>query len=193
MRILVLYSHPVETSFNASLHEAVVRTLKASGHDVDDCDLYAEGFEPALTRQERIDYHDPDRNRANVADYVRRLEWAEALVLCYPVWNFGFPAMLKGFLDRVFLPGVSFKMEGGKVVPSLHNITKMAAVTHYGGTRMRAFLAGDPPRKSVMRVLRAVIKPFAPVTYLALYDMNRATDEDRRTFLKKVEAKMTRF
>ena len=193
MRILLLYSHPVETSFNASLHEAVLRTLRASGHEVDDCDLYAEGFQPALTRQERIDYHDPDRNQAHVADYVRRLQQAEALVLCYPVWNFGFPAMLKGFLDRVFLPGVSFRMEDGKVVPSLHNIKKMAAITHYGGTRMRAFLAGDPPRKSVKRMLRAVIKPLAPVTYLALYDMNRATDSDREAFLKKVEARMARF
>ncbi|WP_321334529.1 NAD(P)H-dependent oxidoreductase [Breoghania sp.] len=193
MRILVLYSHPVETSFNASLHEVIVRTLKNAGHDVDDCDLYAEGFEPALTRQERLDYHDTDINQANVASYVERLEAADALVLCYPVWNFGFPAMLKGFLDRVFLPGVSFKMRDGNVIPSLHNIKKMVAVTHYGGSRIRAFLVGDPPRKSVKRMLRAVIKPFAPVEYHALYDMNNATDAQRAAFLKKVEQAIARF
>ncbi|MDJ0930426.1 NAD(P)H-dependent oxidoreductase [Breoghania sp.] len=193
MRILVLYSHPVETSFNASLHETVVKTLKVSGHEVDDCDLYAEGFSPALSRQKRIDYHELDRNQANVADYVKRVEQAEALVLCYPVWNFGFPAMLKGFFDRVFLPGVSFRMENGKVVPSLHNITKLAAVTHYGGSRTGAFLAGDPPRKIVKRVLRAQIKPMAPLNYLALYDMSRATDTDSSSFLKKVETQMAHF
>lgn len=193
MRVLVLYSHPVETSFNACLHETVVRTLKASGHEVDDCDLYAEGFQPVLTRQERIDYHDPEKNVTHVQGYVDRLMRAEALVLCYPVWNFGFPAMLKGFLDRVFLPGVSFRMEDGMVVSNLQNITKMAAVTHYGTTKFRALLAGDPPRKNVRRVLRAVIKPFAPVSYLALYDMNRATDTDRAAFVKKVEKRMARF
>lgn len=193
MRILVLFAHPVESSFNAALHAAVVDALKASGHEVDDCDLNAEGFSPVLTREERLAYHDLDQNQANVADYVRRVQRAEALVLCYPVWNFGFPAILKGFFDRVFLPGVSFKMQDGKVAPALHNIKKMAAITHYGGTRMRAFLAGDPPRKSVKRVLRAVIKPFAPVRYLALYDMNRATDADRGAFLEKVKAEMKRF
>ena len=55
-----------------------------------------------------------------------RLQAAEALVLCFPVWNFGYPAILKGFFDRVFLPGVSFKMVDGKVRPNLWNIRKLA-------------------------------------------------------------------
>jgi len=71
--------------------------------------------------------------------------------MVFPVWNFGYPAILKGFLDRVFLPGVSFKLVDGKVKPNLTHIRKLAAVTTYGGTRMRAFMAGDPPRKCVTR------------------------------------------
>ena len=119
---------------------------------------------------------------------------AEALVLVHPVWNFGFPAILKGFFDRVFLPGVSFRMEDGKVVKAnLHHITKMAAVVTYGGARWRAFGVGDPPRKIVKRVLRAQIKPMAPVLYLAHYDMNRSTDATRSAFLKRVAAAMERF
>ena len=54
--------------------------------------------------------------------YVERLRRAEALVLSFPVWNYGYPAILKGFFDRVFLPGVSFELVDGKVKPSLHNI-----------------------------------------------------------------------
>ncbi|TJW38975.1 MAG: flavodoxin family protein, partial [Mesorhizobium sp.] len=61
------------------------------------------------------------------APYVARLQKAEALVLSFPVWNYGYPAILKGFFDRVFLPGVSFKLVDGKVQPSLHNIRKLAA------------------------------------------------------------------
>ncbi len=67
---------------------------------------------------------------------------AEALVLSFPVWNYGYPAILKGFFDRVFLPGVSFKLVDGKVRPSLHNIRKVAAVTTYGGSRFRAMPDG---------------------------------------------------
>lgn len=70
--------------------------------------------------------------------------------MVFPVWNFGYPAILKGFIDRVFLPGVSFVLTDGKVQGNLQNIRKLAAVTTYGGTWMRAFLCGDPPRKSVM-------------------------------------------
>ena len=192
MRVLVIHAHPVETSFNAALARKVVDTLTAGGHEVDLCDLYAEGFQPVLTRDERLGYHDTTTNRAPVDAYVERVRRAEALVLVFPVWNFGFPAILKGFFDRVFLPGVSFALVDGKVKPALTNIRKLAAVTSYGGTRLRAILAGDPPRKIVTRVLR-VTTGLPPTTYLAHYDMNRSTPESRAAFLAKVAKRLERF
>jgi len=51
MRVMVLFAHPVETSFGAALHRAVVSNLQAAGHEVDDCDLYAENFNPVLSRE----------------------------------------------------------------------------------------------------------------------------------------------
>ncbi|WP_136622044.1 MULTISPECIES: NAD(P)H-dependent oxidoreductase [Mesorhizobium] len=193
MNILVLYAHPVETSFNAGLHRMIVERLTAAGHTVDDCDLHAEDFDPRLTRQERLDYHNQRGPADAVAPYVERLLRADALVLSYPVWNYGFPAILKGFFDRVFLPGVSFKLVDGKVQPSLHNIRKVAAVTTYGGSRFRAMLMGDPPRRLIKRMLRATVKPGAPVTYLAHYAMNLSTDGTRKAFMAKVAARMEAF
>ncbi|TPN42235.1 NAD(P)H-dependent oxidoreductase [Mesorhizobium sp. B1-1-6] len=193
MNILVLHAHPVETSFNAGLHRTIVERLTAAGHAIDDCDLYAEDFDPRLSRQERLDYHNPRGSADPAAPYVERLLRADALVLSYPVWNYGFPAILKGFFDRVFLPGVSFKLVDGKAQPSLHNIGKIAAVTTYGGSRFRAMLMGDPPRKLVQRVLRATVKPGASVSYLAHYSMNISSDETRKAFLAKVTASMDRF
>ncbi len=193
MNILVLYAHPVETSYTAGLHEMIVERLRAAGHLVDDCDLYAEDFDPRLSRQERLAYHDT-RSQGDPADpYVQRLLKADALVLSFPVWNYGYPAILKGFFDRVFLPGVSFKLVDGKVRPSLHNIRKVATVTTYGGSRFRAMLMGDPPRKIVKRMLRATVKPGAPVTYLAHYSMNLSTDVSRERFSAKVAARMDAF
>jgi putative NADPH-quinone reductase len=194
MRVLVLFAHPVETSFQAALHGATVAALAKAGHEVDDCDLYAEGFDPVLSREERINYHDATVCRKPVERYVDRVLAAEGLVLNFPVWNFGYPAILKGFFDRVFLPGVSFELtDDGGVTPKLKNIRKVAAVATYGGTRMRAMLAGDPPRKAVKRVLRAQVGFTAPVTYLAYYDMNRATEATCTKFLARVSAKMSRF
>jgi putative NADPH-quinone reductase len=193
MRVLVIFAHPVETSFGAALHAATVESLRAAGHEVDDCDLYAEGFNPVLSREERLNYHDDQVCTKPVQNYVDRVRAAEGLVLVYPVWNFGFPAILKGFFDRVFLPGVSFRLENGLVWPNLHNIRKLAAVTTYGGHRWRAMLMGDPPRKLVKRMLRAVVHPLAASHYFALYDLNRASDATRANFLERVRHSMRTF
>ena len=191
-RALVLFAHPCGESFSASLHGAVVETLESRGWDVDDCDLNAEGFQPVLTEDERRGYHDQPENVGPVASYVERVRAADALVMVFPVWNFGYPAILKGFLDRVFLPGVSFRLEDGKVKPNLTKIRRLAAVTTYGGTRLRALLVGDPPRKCVTRAVWHVCRPRS-MRYLALYDMNRATDAHRRAFLSRVQREMRAF
>jgi NAD(P)H dehydrogenase (quinone) len=191
-RALVVFAHPCAESFSASLHRVVVDKLTARGWDVDDCDLNAEGFNPVLSESERRGYHEVGPNIEAVAGYVERLRAAQALVLVFPVWNFGYPAILKGFFDRVFLPGVSFRLEDGKVKPNLTHIRKLAAVTTYGGTRMRALLAGDPPRHVVKRAVWHVTRPDT-MKYLALYDMNRATDAKRAGFLARVGREMEAF
>jgi NAD(P)H dehydrogenase (quinone) len=187
MRVLVLFAHPVATSFVAALHAEVVRTLRNRGHEVDDCDLNAEGFDPVLTQQDRLDYYDLARNRARVAPYVDRLLAADGLILVFPVWNYGYPAILKGFFDKVFLPGVSFTLNGvGGITPILHNIKRMAAVCTYGGSRWRTIMMGDPPRRIFNRSLRALVAVEAKRRYLAHYDMNRTTAEKRARFLAEV-------
>lgn len=191
-RALVLFAHPCPESFSAGLHRTVVDTLTARGWQVDDCDLNAEGFSPVLTEAERRGYHDTETNIAPVQGYVDRLRAAQALVLVFPVWNFGFPAILKGFFDRVFLPGVSFRLEDGLVKPNLIHIRKLAAVTTYGGTRWRAIGAGDPPRKIVTRAIWHVTRP-EKLRYLALYDMNRASLAQRDAFNTRVKTEMEAF
>jgi NAD(P)H dehydrogenase (quinone) len=193
MRTLVLFAHPVETSYNAALHRVTVEALKAAGHEVDDCDLYAEGFNPVLSRQERLDYHDEEICTAPVQGYVDRLQAAEALIINTPVWNYGYPAILKGFFDRVFLPGVSFKLVNGKVAPNLQHIRKIATITTYGGSRFRTMLMGDPPRRLFKRTLRVQVHPLAKSRYLALYDMNRNTEPTLTRFLEHVGTTIRTF
>ena len=77
---------------------------------MDDCDLYAEGFNPVMSREERLGYHDVPANRAPLQGYIDRLHRAEAIVFCFPTWCFGLPAMLKGWFDRLLMPGVAFDL-----------------------------------------------------------------------------------
>ena len=194
MRVLVLYAHPVETSFGAAVHETLVKTLRARGHAVDDCDLNAEGFDPVMSRQDRIDYHDVSVNRARVGRYVERVLACEAMAFSYPIWNQGFPAILKGFIDRVFLPGVTFSMkDNGDYVPTMHNVKRLGAACTYGGDRFRTMLMGDPCRRVVTRSLRATCAPGAPCDYVALYDMNHTTAPKRAAFLREVAARFSRW
>ncbi len=193
MRVLLLHSHPVESSYGAALHKQTRESLQNAGHDVDDCNLYAEGFDPVMSRHDRIVYHDYPENTKLVASYCDRLEAAEALVIVTPVWNFGFPAMLKGYFDRVWLPGISFELVDGKVESRLRHIRKLGAVLTYGATPFRAWVAGNPPKKIIRRVIRAQIGLTASVTFLAHYNMNQATQETRERFLQKVKTQMERF
>ncbi|MGV4795933.1 NAD(P)H-dependent oxidoreductase [Rhizobium sp. F40D2] len=193
MRVLVLHSHPVEESYGKALYKQTLESLREAGHEVDACDLYAENFDPVLSRHDRLAYHDYPDNTALVKPYVERLRQAEGLVLVTPIWNFGFPAILKGYFDRVWLPGVSFELIDGKVESRLRHIRKLAAVLTYGATPFRAFAAGNPPKKIVKRVLRAQINPLRPVTFLAHYDMNNCTPETRARFLEKVKVAMAQF
>lgn len=194
MRILVLYSHPVETSYHAALHARVVQALRSAGHEVDDCDLYAEGFNPVLSREERLRYRDTSCNTAEVAEYVRRLQQAEALILCFPTWCFGLPAMLKGFFDRVFVPGVAFDINNpADVRPGLTHLRHIAAVVTYGRPRWTAWAMGDPPRKVVTRYLRALCGRRVRIHYYARYHMNVATRLQLEAFAQRVEKAMSRL
>jgi putative NADPH-quinone reductase len=187
MRVLALYAHPSETSFVAALHARIVATLRADGHEVDDLDLYAEAFDPVMPRVAFHDYTDPAANSAGIDRYVERLRAAEAMTLVFPVWQDGFPAILKGFFDRVFLPGVSFRIdEHGVFYPMLSKIRRLAGVGTYGGGRKRANQMGDPTRRFVQRNLRELVAADARVDYYGCYDMNDATPASRARFLAKV-------
>ena len=192
MRALIVYAHPCAESFSAAVHTTVLKALTDRGWEIDDCDLNAEGFQPVMTVEERRDYHKIPDNTSPVETYVNRLRAAEALIMIFPIWNFGYPAILKGFLDRVFLPGVSFKLKDGEVQPGLTNIKRLAAFTTYGGTRMRALITGDPPRKCVTRAIRYACG-WPKTLYFGLYDMNNNGPEVLNAHLGRVRQKLQRF
>ena len=194
MRVLVVHAHPVETSYNRSLFKAVVETLTAGGHQVDACNLYDEGFDALLSREERIHYEEiPQNLTPSVKPYVDRLLAAEALVFVHPVWNYGYPAILKGFFDRIYLPGVSFILADGETKPNLTNIKKVAFVCTYGGDKLWSWLMGDPPKRLARRQAWVTYRTPLPPKYLALYDMNNNKEPQLTAFLGKVKAEFRKW
>jgi putative NADPH-quinone reductase len=187
VRHLVLFAHPLADSLHGGLRSVILDTLGNAGHEVDLCDLYAEKFDPVLSAAARERYFDPARNREGVERYIERLFAAEALVLCFPVWCFGPPAILKGWMDRVMIPGVSFRLdERGVMHPNLTHLKRVVAVTTYGRDRLGSWWIGDPPRKMVTRYLRWFVARGADVRYVALYGIHRALERRHDAFVAKV-------
>jgi NAD(P)H dehydrogenase (quinone) len=185
LRVLVVYAHPLETSFLSAAHARVVETLRAGGHAVDDLDLYAEKFDPVLSPSQMRSYVDAKRNTQEVEIYVERLRAANALVLVFPVWFDGLPAIMQGYFQRVFLPGVSTVIdEKGLFHPNLQNLERMAAVCTYGESRSDVAKKQDPPRRFVRDNIGALIEPSGRFEYLPLYDLNFSTAPRRAAFLR---------
>jgi putative NADPH-quinone reductase len=188
MRVLVIFAHPDPDSFNAALHREILSVLTASKHEVDDLDLYAEGFDPVLSVEERRSYFDPAKNRDRVKGYAERIENAEALVFCFPTWCLGPPAILKGFFDRVMVPGVSFKVEkDGTLVPNLRHIKCVASIVTYGRNRITLGWFGDPPRRMMTRYIRWFVSENAKIRYLGFYNLHKPDRRKNEKFIRKVK------
>ncbi|MBY5334092.1 NAD(P)H-dependent oxidoreductase [Rhizobium leguminosarum] len=189
MRILLVLAHPLEDSFAAAVAHTAREALEASGHVVDLLDLYAENFDPRLSKAERGGYFDQPYDTSAVADIVARLNAADGLILVFPQWWFNFPAILKGFFDRIFAPGVAFSHDaaGGRIVPQLTHIRLLYALTTTGSPwwLVRLYM-GDPVRRLLKRGIAAFCSKRLNFKMLSLHDMDRATDAKRRAHLDRV-------
>jgi NAD(P)H dehydrogenase (quinone) len=188
LRVHVLHAHPSPRSFVSALHVRIVEILRSRGHEVDDLDLYAERFDPVLSPETFAHYIDITRNTAEVESYVARLRAAEALVLIYPVWFDGLPAILQGYFQRVFLPGVAtFIDEQGLFHPNLWNLRRLTSVCAYGEDHRAVEAKDNPPRRFVRDNIGVLIKPRAKFEYIAHYDMNFTRPARRAAFQRRVE------
>jgi putative NADPH-quinone reductase len=190
VRLLLVFCHPDPDSFGAALRRAAVDALRARGHELREIDLYAEGFDPVFSRAEKRTYlSDTARNIEGVAAHVEALRWAEGWVVIYPTWFYGAPAMLKGWLERVWLPGVSFRIASARqrrIAGELRNIRLFVGITTSGSPWWWLRLIGDPGRSLFMKGLKPLYAKGCQMRWMQLHDMNHVTREDRAAFLAKV-------
>ncbi|WP_172292189.1 NAD(P)H-dependent oxidoreductase [Pseudoruegeria sp. HB172150] len=196
MKALVVYSHPRRGSFNEAVRDKVLERLAAAGAETRLIDLYDEGFDPRLTARELEIYEDTDENRKGIEAHLDALTWCDTLIFVYPTWWYGLPAMLKGWLDRVMVPGVAFEMpaaEGEDIKPGLLNITRLAVFTTCGASWWLTRFIGAPGRRTILRGVRLLCAKRCRTAFAAHYLMDSSTPESRAKHLARVEKRLVRF
>jgi NAD(P)H dehydrogenase (quinone) len=189
VKTLLVYCHPNPDSLVAAARDRAVAGLTAGGHEIRQIDLYAEGFRPEMSADERARHKQPGVAAPDVQRYADDLAWAQALVFVYPTWWSGQPAMLKGWFDRVWVAGVAWELPRGGNVPRgmLRRVRRIVVVTTHGSSKWINALEGESGKRTVTRSLRAMCSRRVRTTWCALYGVDTAPAHRRAGFLDRVE------
>ena len=196
MNVLVLFAHPLADSYGRAIFDQVMSSLDGDNHDVRSHDLWQENFGPVLSAVEkRNHFAAPETKTANdplLATHVADLEWCEAIVFVYPSWWSAPPAIMKGWFDRVWVTGVVYEAPAGKnrITSLLHNVQRIVVVTTHGSPKRVNALQGEPGKRTVTRSLRALCNHWCRTDWISIYAVDRATPDDCRRFLERVERRM---
>jgi len=190
-RILVVYCHPAADGFIPEAHRRVLLGLAASEADVRTHDLYDEGFVPELSAAELATHVQP-----GVAPELRQhaddLQWCDTLILVYPTWWSGQPAMLKGWIDRVWASGVAWDLPEGanRLRPRLRNVRRIVAVTSHGSAKRMNVLQGEGGKRTLFRSLRSMCHPLTRCSWISYYGIDAEQDARQARFLDGLPARV---
>jgi NAD(P)H dehydrogenase (quinone) len=193
MNVLVVHAHPSPASYSRAVCDTAEKALRGAGHQVTVLHLDDEGFRPAMSAAERIAYHSPTPILdAQVERHAGLVGQAEALVFVYPTWWAGPPAILMGWLERVFVPGVAFQLDPrtNRVRPRLRHVRRLIGISTYGSSWLYVRMLNDPGRRTILRALRMLCARSCRRTWLALYGMDTSTPAQREAFLVRVEREL---
>lgn len=198
MKVLVVSAHPSETSFLWALRDIVCDQLQTNSHELRIHDLWQENFDPVFSLFERKNHvSDPHLKFAEfpvLEKHVEDLQWCEALVFVYPTWWSSQPAILKGWIDRVFMNEVAWKLEAGKALlsPNLKNVRKMVVVTTHGSPKWMNVLEGEGGKRIAFRSLRSMFHWRARCSWIAVYGLDRLTEKQRNKAILWVRRQVNR-
>jgi NAD(P)H dehydrogenase (quinone) len=176
VKCLVVIAHPVKDSLCHALAVNAIGTLRQAGHEVIVQDLYDQTFAPALSQAERQSYYAQTFDASKLTEEIAHLTAAEALVLVFPTWWFGPPAILKGWFDRVWAPGVAFDhaIDLGAIRPRLGKLRTAVAITTLGSPWwVDRFVMWQPIKRQLKVALLGTCAPGCNFQMLSLYQSEK--------------------
>jgi len=179
-----------------TLTDRVVTQLQAVGHTVVLEDLCADNFDPCLSVAERASYYSSAYDAAQVSGQVERLLTAEAMVLLFPTWWFGFPAVMKGWFDRVWAPGIAYDhaRDFGPIKPRLKRLKRVLAVTTLGAPWWVDRLIMRQPVKKVLKIaLLSTCAPGCKFEMVSLYKAENLSPARVDRFTEQIANRLARW
>lgn len=208
---LIIHAHHEPASFNGALTDRARAVLSRLGHSVVVSDLYNEGFDPVSDRrnfttvkdasflkQQREEAHASASSgfAPDVEREMQRLEWCDALIFQFPLWWFGLPAILKGWIDRVMASGRFYG--GGKWYDhgAFRGKRAMISMTTGGPANMFDGWSINPPLDSILRPVQHGVFWFTGYDTLPpfiAWSASRNSDQERREYLDAYERRLVNF
>ena len=199
MKVLVVLAHPSQESFVSFLSSELITELRSGGHEICHHDLWTEKFNPVFTPFERLnhvgDVAEKLKELPELRQHIEDLQWCDALVLVYPTWWSGQPAMLKGWFDRVLMNGVAWVLPEGaaRIRPLLTNVRRLVVVTTHGSGKFIIALEGESGKRTAFRSVRLMLNRRVRCEWIAMYGVDNATLRQREKFSSHVRRRIRRL
>jgi putative NADPH-quinone reductase len=196
MNILVVTAHPLKNSLCGLFSETVTGSLNNMGHEVQSENLYMNQFDPVLSMDERTTYYRERYDSSKVSEEMERLVNSDALVLIFPTWWFGFPAILKGWFDRVWAPTVAYDHadDYGPIKPRLNNLKMAFVVTTLGAPWWVDHIILRRPIKRTLRfALLGACARKCKLKFLSFYKCESVDSVRKDKQIRKIESELTKF
>ncbi|MDR0934778.1 MAG: NAD(P)H-dependent oxidoreductase [Erysipelotrichaceae bacterium] len=183
MKTVIIYAHPYEKSFNHAVLLKVEELLKKEGKEVDVFDLNADNFDPVMRKEDLALFGKGEYADKLAESYAHRLKEADELVMVFPIWWYGEPAILKGFHDKVFLKGQTYTEKDHQLV-GLLNIKKATILTTASIDKNVLNYLGNPVENVLAKGILGMvgIKDVSWIHCPSFY-----IEESRTKYLKEIE------
>jgi NAD(P)H dehydrogenase (quinone) len=185
MKHLIVYTHPNPKSFNNAILNTIVGALKERGDEIKVSDLYEKEFNPVLSGQDFVSFGE-GVTPADILTEQELVTWADNIIFVYPIWWFDRPALLKGWIDRVFAHGFAFN-EDENGFEGLMTGKTAAVYATFGGTEddIKSQVGLDYIMKS-MTFGSLELVGMNPVKEFTFFEVPTTTDEERKKMLEQV-------
>ncbi|MEO0572285.1 MAG: NAD(P)H-dependent oxidoreductase [Bacteroidota bacterium] len=183
-KVLIINGHPDKESFNYALSEAYIKGAEKSGGEIKEIKIRELDFNPNL----QFGYRKRTALEPDLLEAQEKLKWADHLVWVYPVWWGSVPAIMKGFLDRVLLPGFAFQKREGSVWWDKYFTGKTSRlICTMDQPSWYYRLINKSPSHSAMKKLTMNFIGVKSVKITAIGPLRLSKDEFRQKWLAKVE------